>query len=272
MSINLKDQFISGLDATRFELREKEQLWRMYKEDVLPNNSSRQALLAAIDKLNQAYPMAYISGIQYFYRHKFHVGPGVLIPRPETEELVQLMQAHESQDFLRLMDIGTGTACIPISLKMQRPQWEVWAMEYAEAALAFAGRNISELAPDILLKQDDVLNPIEAYPKFDVLVSNPPYILPSEQNVVQASVDAYEPHLALYTTNDDPLQFYKAIYAFAEKYLHADGRLYFECSEFYARELQAWFESKGANAKLFEDMQGKARMLMVDQLKFEQPL
>ncbi len=267
MSLDFKVEFINGLESSRFNKRAKENLWRIYKEDKLSSHKvTLEEMQRDICKLNTGYPIAYLTGIQYFYDSAFEVGPGVLIPRPETEELVDLILSQTVKNHITLLDVGTGSACIPISIKLQRPKWDVWAMEKSSEALKYAKSNVNRLAPDVHVVQDDIMDPKLKYPKLDVLVSNPPYILPSEQSSVQVDVHEFEPHMALYTKNEDPLEFYRALHQFALCQLKYDGVIYMECNEFHAEEIRDWFVAKGATASLIADLQGKSRILKVTNL------
>lgn len=241
----------------------------------------------AIKDLKQYRPIQYILGKADFYGLKLIVNEHVLIPRPETEELVDLIiKSLQLKVFslqlpeISILDIGTGSGCIAIALKKNIPQAVVYATDVSEKALEVAKTNADSNKVDIEFILDDILkstvrlrspqailNPRfgfahRKHSTFDLLVSNPPYISISEKQQMQKNVLDYEPHLALFVNNDDPLLFYKAIADFALKHLKSEGQLYFEINEHFGVEAKQMLESKGfKNVELVKDFHNKNRIL-----------
>ncbi len=223
----------------------------------------------AIKDLKQQKPIQYIFGKADFYGLKFIVNENVLIPRPETEELVDLIvkdfkvqssQIHE----LTILDIGTGSGCIPIALKKNIPSAIVYGLDISEKALDVATRNAVINNVEVGYISEDILDPNIKLPlpKFDIIVSNPPYVRDSEKATMQKNVLEHEPHLALFVNDNNPLIFYKAIADFALKNLKLTGKLYFEINENLGFETKEILEQKGfKNVELIEDMNGKNRIL-----------
>lgn len=211
-------------------------------------------------------PIQYIVGKAYFSDFELLVTEGVLIPRPETDELVfwiQKMTKSLAQN-LNIWDIGTGSACIALALKKHLPQAGVWASDISVVALKIAQQNAQNLNLDIQLFKNDILQENEKLdlPLMDIMVSNPPYILFEEIDTIAKHVKDFEPHTALFVSNQDPLQFYKAIERKAQQYLKPNGLLFFELHSIYAQETRDYFESKNWETELNSDMQDKERMLL----------
>ncbi len=212
--------------------------------------------------LNQHKPIQYILGFEEFMGIQFYVNESVLIPRPETEELVQwIVEDYKQQKNITIADIGTGSGCIAISLKKLIPQAFVHAIDVSKSALDIASKNAIHTQQEIHLHQLNILN--EDLPSnFDVLVSNPPYVLESEKMQMRKNVLDFEPSLALFVPDEDPLLFYKRIVKLAEQQLNIAGTLYFEINESYAADTQKLFsENKWNTPELRNDIRGKARML-----------
>jgi release factor glutamine methyltransferase len=191
----------------------------------------------------------------------------VLIPRPETEELARLIvQREKVNTSLNIIDIGTGSGCIAISLKHHMPQSKVWAMDISPEALAVSKQNASDNKVEIQFIQDDIRDSQFKFEnqKFDIIVSNPPYIKEDEMAAMHNNVLNYEPSLALFVPNQNALLFYKAILAFAKGNLAENGRIYFEINEALGNEMKELCLSFGfQNVELQKDMQGKDRILVV---------
>ncbi|HLP05824.1 MAG TPA: peptide chain release factor N(5)-glutamine methyltransferase, partial [Paludibacter sp.] len=182
-----------------------------------------------IEKLKVFFPIQYILGETEFYGLKFEMNNSVLIPRPETEELVDwICNEHHRGDKLDILDIGTGSGCIAISLKHEFPHSEVDAFDISEKALETARRNALNLHLDVQFSEFDILNAPETDKKWDIIASNPPYVLDSEKEQMLPNVLEHEPHLALFVPDNDPLVFYREIAGFAKKHLRPGGKLYFE--------------------------------------------
>ena len=233
-------------------------------QEVL-SDANETRLLSYTDRLLKKEPIQYILGEADFYGLKFLVSPAVLIPRFETEELVYTILNHLNtrSSLNRVLDIGTGSGCIPITLKHQRTDLDVSAIDISDSALAIAQQNAVRHGVDVSFSIRDILSRAEwSNEKFDLIVSNPPYIGKAERDLVPDYVHLYEPHLALYTEDPDRLIFYKEICAFAIKSLNPSGWLFFECNEFTASEVKALMLSSGfKSVELLKDMQGKERVV-----------
>jgi len=217
------------------------------------------------DRLLQQEPLQYILGTADFYGYVFRVSPAVLIPRPETEELVEwvLETLVGSDERLRVLDIGTGSGCIPITIKKELPVAEVWGMDISREALAIAAENAQELAADIHWQQFDILDPgsYPHLPRFTCIISNPPYIPDREKALMPQMVLAHEPGLALFVSDEDPLIFYRAILRFAQAHLIDRGWLFFECNEFNAAAVAELATAAGfVQGQIRQDLQTKDRM------------
>ncbi|MDA9554874.1 peptide chain release factor N(5)-glutamine methyltransferase [Pelobium sp.] len=213
-------------------------------------------------KLLQQIPIQYILEEADFYGLKFKVNNHVLIPRPETEELVDLIIKKHKKLSINILDIGTGSGCIPIALKKHLPKAQVSAIDISEEALVIAKENGLMNEVEIDFMKDDALH-LQAsnYPSFDVIVSNPPYIAISEKEQMDAQVVAYEPHLALFVEDQNPLIFYDKISDFALSNLSKDGALFFEINQALAQETQKLLINKGFKAKIIKDINNNDRII-----------
>ena len=211
-------------------------------------------------------PIQYILGEADFYGLKFKVNPSVLIPRAETEELVHLILSnHKNGTELKVLDIGTGSGCIPISLKKNRAKWLVSACDVSSGALAVANANAVKNGVEVDFFLRDILDERLSFEAqyFDIIVSNPPYIPFEERALMPKNVLENEPHLALFVENDTPLIFYKRIADVANASLKVGGQLYFECNEFNAQKVAQVLQDKAFTAvEIHQDMQGKDRMIV----------
>lgn len=215
-------------------------------------------------RLLQHEPMQYVLGEAWFYDFFLEVNHSVLIPRPETEELVQLiLQSYKHKPAVRILDIGTGSGCIAIALAKHLPQSQVYAIDVSEKALEVAKQNAISNKVSIQFEQADILNfTTPGFPKFDLIVSNPPYITLDERTQMHPNVVNYEPANALFVTNQDPLQFYKAIVKFAETHLLAQGQLFFETNTAFANEVVKLLVASGYDqSALVKDMSGNNRIV-----------
>lgn len=209
-------------------------------------------------------PVQYVLGTADFYGLKFKVDQRVLIPRQETEELVHWVLEENGEAKLKLLDIGAGSGCIPITLKKHRPEWQVEALDVSPDALELARENAERNGVEVLLFQQDILNKSqwEAYKDYDIIVSNPPYIPRAETGLMPEQVLRYEPHLALFVDQGGALLFYQAIAAFALEALKPGGSLFFEANEFHAKNVVQLLEKQGFRpVKLKLDLNGKERMV-----------
>ena len=218
-----------------------------------------------LKELLKGVPIQHLIGEVEFAGLHLKVNNDVLIPRPETEELVDGITKDLPQNFSgNILDIGTGSGCIALGLKNFFHKAKVIGLDVSESALEMARKNalLNQLEVDFLLK-DILIDDTWTSQPLDVIVSNPPYIPIEESSQMSPTVADYEPSLALFTPNDDPLVFYKAIHAFASKYLNKHGLLYFELHESYAFQVFEMIEAKWplAHVELIEDLQGKKRFL-----------
>ncbi|QXP58231.1 peptide chain release factor N(5)-glutamine methyltransferase [Olleya sp. HaHaR_3_96] len=228
-------------------------------------------LFRALEALKKNTPIQYILGETEFYGLPFAVNENTLIPRPETEELVQLIiDAHPKQsgtDNVSILDIGTGSGCIAISLAKNIVDSVVCALDVSAKAIQKAKENAVLNAVNIDFVEVDILDEstwglATRVSKFDIIVSNPPYVRHLEKQQMQANVLDNEPHLALFVEDNDPLVFYNAITKFAVTNLKPKGALYFEINEYLGEEMIALLETYGfSNIKLVQDMFGKDRMI-----------
>ena len=236
----------------------------MLGKDTLLSANDRNKLEEIIQRLMQKEPVQYILGQAEFCGHIFHVAPGVLIPRPETAELVQwILSTVPSPDrpFCRLLDVGTGSGCIAISLSLEG--FPVTASDISPESLAIAQKNAEFLQAKIDFVFEDILHPRHNNnEKWQLIVSNPPYICEREKADMDDNVLLYEPHLALFVPNDDPLLFYRAIAEYAQSHLAPSGMLFFEINQIYGNELISMLsEMKFDDIELRQDQFGNPRFI-----------
>ncbi len=230
-----------------------------------------QKLLSILNDLQIGKPIQHILAEAHFYGAVFSVNEHVLIPRPETEELVDWIISDNRSQFsvnsnhkISILDIGTGSGCIPITLKKHLPKAEVSALDVSAHAITVAKHNAERLGEQIRFIEADILT-FRSEEKFDIIVSNPPYIRDLEKADMHHNVLVYEPHLALFVRNENPLIFYKAIAEFAKTNLKPNGQLYFEINEYLGKETVEMLKDKGfVNIELRQDMQGKDRMVSAE--------
>lgn len=235
------------------------------------NKEEEQPLFEALSRLKNEEPIQYITGETEFYGLPFKVNKYTLIPRPETEELVDLIINCHSERYeesnLKILDIGTGTGCIAIALAKNLPHAKVYAMEVSEDALEVAQYNSEMNTVNVTFIQDNILNPYHAEmdsvcPKFDIIVSNPPYVRNLEKEEINNNVLNYEPHLALFVPDINPLKFYTAILEYAVNNLTKRGLLFFEINQYLGQETKQLLADFGfTNIELIKDVFGKNRML-----------
>lgn len=257
--------------------REARTIARLIFEEVFqyPTPGSKQTwdlslepqLAQITTRLLNAEPWQYIVGEADFYGLKFQVDKTVLIPRPETEELVHwIIQSHSPKQSTRILDVGTGSGCIAVTLAKFLPEAKVYACDISTAALNLAQKNAAKNQVNVAFFQLDILDertwntpPIT---NFHIIVSNPPYITSAERPKMGKNVWQHEPHLALFVPNDDPLQFYIAISQFASQKLLPKAQLFFELNEAYAHEtVQVMKQSQFQAITTKTDFFGKNRML-----------
>jgi release factor glutamine methyltransferase len=223
-----------------------------------------------LQELKTGKPVQYVLGHTEFYGLPFKVTPAVLIPRPETEELVQwiIETVQQSQTpVINILDIGTGSGCIPISIKHNLLNINAFAIDISTDALIMAKANAGLNKTDVNFIEADILNfPTDiSLPKFDIIVSNPPYVTLEDKTKMHTNVTDFEPHTALFVPENDPLIFYKAIADFAKKHLIPNGLLFFEINESFGLETVELLQSKSfKNIELRQDMSGRDRMIKAE--------
>ena len=221
---------------------------------------------AILSELQQEKPIQYITGEAWFYGLRFEVNENTLIPRPETEELVEwIIESQKSKvqsQKLEILDIGTGSGCIPISLKANLPQANVSAIDVSEQALEVAKRNAVSNNVEVNFIQANILEVEDLNQHFDVIVSNPPYVRNLEKQEIKKNVLDYEPHLALFVEDTDALLFYRKIAQLALKNLSSNGLLFFEINQYLGNETVELLENLGfKNIELKKDVYGNDRMI-----------
>lgn len=221
----------------------------------------------ALKRLQNNEPIQYILGDTEFYGLNFKVNEHVLIPRPETEELVDLiLKQTNGNEHLNILDIGTGSGCIAVSLAKNLPNAKVKALDVSEDALKMARENAEDNTVAVEFIEGNILEGFitesNVYSGFDIIVSNPPYVRELEKEHMKTNVLDHEPHLALFVDDENPLQFYEAIVQFAIRNLKQDGNLFFEINEYLGEEMIALLERHNfKNNELIKDLSGKDRMI-----------
>jgi len=212
-----------------------------------------------INRLNRHEPIQYIIGKADFYGRSFMVNPSALIPRPETEELVSLICKLKPE---RALDIGTGSGCIAITLKLEIPESEIFATDISDDAISVAIQNANHLGAKVGFIKHDILNEELSFRQLDLIVSNPPYIPFREKKTMSPNVLEFEPHLALFVSNEDPLIYYKAIADKSKQALAPCGRVVVEISEHYGKGVVDLFSVSGySEVSIHKDINGKDRIV-----------
>jgi len=258
------------------QLKRKDRLFK--KEEILLQEQIEQ-LHRTIERLKNSEPVQYIMNKAWFYGLELYVDNDVLIPRPETEELVEWIikdvkakglnvfdKKQTDADVttqLKIIDVATGSGCIALALKNKMPKAEVWGCDISDRALNVARRNGSELDIRVDFQSVDFLDRAQQkhLPSVDIIVSNPPYVPLKDKNDMRPNVLQYEPHLALFVDDDDPMLFYKALLDFGKHRLHPGGAFYMEVHEDLAQQVKKLFEIEGYQTEIKKDMQGKERMV-----------
>ena len=275
-----KRHFIESLAET-FPQREAEQLMRILLEDFFnldlkcqllePNlridEWQYHQLEEAVKRLLTGEPVQYVTGMVRFGDLRIKVSPAVLIPRPETEEMVQKICASlPKEKLMRIWDIGTGSGCIAIALAKHFENAEVIAFDISEEALQMAKENAKSNGAKVTFVQDDVLNPRSEFfsQPVDLVVSNPPYVCDSERATMEKNILDWEPENALFVPDDDPLLFYRQILALAKNQLKPNGQIWFEINERMGEEMLLLCREMGFDeAEILEDFAGKPRFCCV---------
>ena len=243
--------------------------------DLRLSESELLTLHFAVKELLKNRPIQYIIGETEFCGMRFFVNGNVLIPRPETQEMVEMIANFARRDNAcvirtgcKIIDIGTGSGCIAISLAKLIPNSDVTAMDVSEKALEVARKNADANGVNVHFVLDDILNPHvkthgRASQQFDIIVSNPPYVCDSEKSEMRANVLDHEPSSALFVPDSDPLIFYRKILEFAQKALKPNGQIWFEINEKFGKETAELCREKGfKNVEIIKDFRGKERVII----------
>lgn len=263
---------------TKFDERESSQivkilffdLFNLTSVDLISKKQDRLSeseilkLHFALKRLLQNEPIQYVTGLSYFCGLKLNVNSSTLIPRPETEELVVLAMKCVTSESCYVLDIGTGSGCIALALKKNRPKWLVRACDVSQDALLTAKKNAEKNSLEVNFFELDILKADKLDQHYDLIISNPPYIPISEKNTMSENVLEFEPHLALFVEDNDPLLFYRKILNLALRYLNPKGVVLFEIHESLSNEmiqLKKFFPIEKID--IHQDMQGKPRMAKI---------
>lgn len=232
-----------------------------YTKEKLTLTPEQEALLEnALKRLEKGEPLQYVIGSTPFCGLTFRVDSRVLIPRPETAELVEWV-AQDASQAGSLLDVGTGSGCIAVSLANRLPDWKVQGWDISDGALEVARENSRLNGTEVEFRKVDILN-ASADCKLDVIVSNPPYVMESEKSQMEDTVLDYEPHLALFVSDTDPLLFYRAIAEFGHQALNPGGKLYFEFNPLKVEEMKEMLMGAGyRDVEVRNDIFGKPRMI-----------
>lgn len=234
-------------------------------KDIALSPKKEQELEDILQRLSRFEPLQYIEGRTLFLGREFGVAPGVLIPRPETEELVELMLKELPAD-ARILDVGTGSGCIAISLAKELPDALVTAWDVSPEALSVARANARKLQADVRFVECDVLAcQVDEVGLYDVIVSNPPYVTEAEKADMEPNVLQWEPSLALFVPDDDPLRFYRRIAVLGRDMLTDGGRLYFEINRAYGREMVEMLRTMGyVRVRVEKDLSQNDRFVIAE--------
>lgn len=281
MKLHIAKKHFTAMLAAAFTPREAEQLMRILLEDLFGFDLKQQImqpdlcldamqqrkLKQAIGRLLQGEPVQYVAGMARFGELVLKVNPSVLIPRPETEEIVARIVADQTlANPMRIWDVGTGSGCIAIALAKHFPEAEVLAFDVSDAALDTARENALANKVNVSFVCDDVLHPSSDYfdEPVDLVVSNPPYVCLAERAGMERNVLDYEPESALFVPDSDPLCFYRQILRLSRRQLRPGGVVWFEINEAMGEAMLALCRSEGfAEASLFSDFAGKTRACKV---------
>lgn len=249
-------------------LEEKKQLKRIdlaLHPDLVFSEEEIGVWNAVLEQLKQEIPIQYLLGKTSFYGLDFEVNAAVLIPRPETEELVEwILESQKSKvesQKVKILDIGTGSGCIAISLAKNLPDATVFALDVSEEALATAKKNAENNSVNVTFIHQNILETEDLLQQFDIIVSNPPYVRNLEKEEIKKNVLENEPHLALFVADNDALVFYKKIAQLAQKNLLSNGQLYFEINQYLGKEMVNLLEKMNfKTVDLRKDIYGNDRM------------
>ncbi|WP_462280269.1 peptide chain release factor N(5)-glutamine methyltransferase [Salinivirga cyanobacteriivorans] len=244
-------EHVTGMSRTDFYLNTSKEI----------ENKQHARFKEILERLKTGEPVQYILNEAWFLERKFYVDHNVLIPRSETEEIIDIVKQY-APNARSILDIGTGSGCIAISLSLAMPA-NVWAMDYDAQILKIAKRNAEFNEAEVEFFRDNILNPMKNWEKpFDVIVSNPPYVKASEKDLMQTNVLDYEPDIALFVEDSNALQFYKAIKKYAQKNLSATGVIIMEINESLGTETKSLFEGAYRAVKVIKDIHNKDRFVI----------
>jgi release factor glutamine methyltransferase len=255
---------LSLLVLTELLDKSKAQLKAFPETEIIKTQAER--ITQILTELKTGKPIQYILGHTEFYGLPFKVNPSVLIPRPETEELVQWILQSVNTSVKNILDIGTGSGCIAVTLKKHLPNVKVYAMDISPTALQTARQNAELNQVEVDFIEADILNITDIdLPVFDIIVSNPPYVTQTDKARMHQNVTGFEPHTALFVPEEDPLLFYNAIADFAQKLLIGNGQLFFEINESYGEQTVNLLANKlFTNIELKKDLPGRDRMIRAE--------
>lgn len=245
-----------------------EHLFGLNMTDLIVNKAlevslqTSQEIQSICNRLNQAEPIQYVLGTAPFYGLDFYVNPNVLIPRQETESLIEIITDYQPWVTPSILDIGTGSGCIPCTLHHKIPTANIHALDISDKALEVAQKNCEDLGSQITLHKCDILNEGIPIKGLDIIVSNPPYVMNNEKALMQKNVLSHEPHLALFVSDEDPLLFYRVITEKSINVLNQKGYLFFEINEQFGREVALLMEqNRFSNIQIHDDIHGKNRFV-----------
>jgi len=236
--------------------------------EVTVSETSYISFKASIERVSAGEPVQYVLGYGWFYGRKFNVNKSTLIPRGETEELIRLIIQQVTQQEVTLLDVGTGTGCIAISLQLEKPTWQVFGTDISTTALQTAHDNAHQLQANVSFFKSDALAMADALPpdfagKLDIVVSNPPYVMDSEKQLMLPRVTNWEPHSALFVADADPLLFYRCILKKYIKWVKPGGWFFFEINEALGRDMLALADLFSlAKVSIVKDIHQKDRFLV----------
>lgn len=244
-----------------------EKMDRLMRKDEQLTEAQQKLYDTGKTDLLKGMPLQYVTGTAWFMGKEYTVNEHVLIPRPETEELVDwIIKDHTNKQNISILDIGTGSGCIPISLQLSLPLATTLSCDISEDAIEVAKQNARRLEANVSFIKTDFLNQKMWYnfDQYDVIVSNPPYIPQKEYENMHTNVRDYEPSLALFVPDDDPLLFYRNIAEFGKTNLKSGGIIYCELHKDHAEETERMFKEKGYRTEVRKDMHGNERMIRLN--------
>ncbi len=229
---------------------------------ITPDKISLSKLDQAVERLKKYEPIQYITGVSHFFGRDFKVRQGVLIPRPETEELILLIKNKNDIKEPLILDIGCGSGCIAVTLALEINDSRVYALDKFEKGVETTRINAHKLGANVEVIQHDIFNDQWPLPEFDLIVSNPPYVTMAQKSQMKPNVVNYEPAEALFVPDNNPTRFYQRILRISEKVLKPGGMIFFEINEDYGKEINSLLRSGGfKDLEVYKDMHGKDRFV-----------